>query len=501
MKKWELTMTETQIIEYPHSKAAEQVVLGCMISIIGGLLNASVADLEEKDFFVSAHKKIFRIMKKLTDDGRPLDVHLITEELKKWNELENVGGVAYLLFLVNNTMISHHFDEYLSDLKKLSLRREVLDFSIDIQKIAAKDAENPFLLLEHLKKKAQHLAKNFSPAASLYSHLLTSTSEKEICEEIRNTSPGVRVGMKIGDIDLKIPGGAVSIVALPTGHGKTLVLINLILNYLENHTDKKAYFFSFEESRAAILSLFLNTYINSDLSKNNRETIKSYLHDGQPTYVSEDRKEGFKSKKNEFFSSLIASGRLNIFYCDYYAEELVDAIRFLKENTDIGLIGIDYMQLLKSVSKKTTQRQEELKQICLMIKDCAVDTGLPVILAAQFNRSVVNEATINPVAIGEAGDIERVANLIIGGWNRNYEGFTDEGNKGKDGKKTGKESAIYLEILKGREIGIGHSAVIDLNGNTGKLTGRVLTKESQCVENKYNRGSGIKKNAKARNSS
>ena len=135
-------------------------------------------------------------------------------------------------------------------------------------------------------------------------------------------------------------------------------------------------------------------------------------------------------------------------------------------------IGIDYMQLLKSVSKKTTQRQEELKQICLMIKDCAVDTGLPVILAAQFNRSVVNEATISPVAIGEAGDIERVANLIIGGWNRNYEGFTDDGNKGKDGKKIPKESAIYLEILKGRETGIGHASVFELNGNTGKLSPR-----------------------------
>jgi replicative DNA helicase len=456
----------------PHSQEAEQVVLGCMMSSISSLISNSVDHLEEKDFFIGIHKKIFRAIQNLTEEGRPLDTHLVAEELKKRDELNKVGGVPYLLSLVKNTMISNHFDEYLADLKKLSLHRELIDFGIDIQKIASKDTENPFLLLDHLKKKAQSLAKNFSPTASLYSHLLTPASEKEICEEIKNTSPGVRVGMKIGEVDLKIPGGAVSIVALPTGHGKTLVLINLILNYLANHPDKKAYFFSFEESRAAILSLFLNTYINSDLSKNNRESIKSCLRDGQSTYVSQDKKEAFDGKKAEFFSSLIESGRLNIFYCDYYAEELVDAIRFLKENTDVGLIGIDYMQLLKSISKKTTQRQEELKQICLMIKDCAVDTGLPVILAAQFNRSVVNEATISPVAIGEAGDIERVANLIIGGWNRNYEGFTDEGNKGKNGKKNPKESAIYLEILKGRETGIGHASVFELNGNTGKLSPR-----------------------------
>ena len=56
--------------------------------------------------------------------------------------------------------------------------------------------------------------------------------------------------MKIGSVKLKLPGGALSIVALPTGHGKTLLLINMILNYLELHPNKSAFFFSYEESRA-----------------------------------------------------------------------------------------------------------------------------------------------------------------------------------------------------------------------------------------------------------
>jgi hypothetical protein len=82
---------------------------------------------------------------------------------------------------------------------------------------------------------------------------------------------------------------------------------------------------------------------------------------------------------------------------------------------------------------------------------------------------------MSPVAIGEAGDIERVAHTIIGLWNRNYEGLTEEGNKGRDGKPKPKESAIYLEILKGRETGIGHNSVFDLNGNAGKITRREET--------------------------
>jgi replicative DNA helicase len=318
----------------------------------------------------------------------------------------------------------------------------------------------------------ENLKANKPKADSAYRHFLDPVSEDDIIREIRDTSPGAQVGFKVGDIDLKIPGGAITIVAGPTGHGKTMVLINFILNYLELHPDKQVFFFSYEESRSAILSLFLNTYIDQEISKNNRESIKSYFRDGNVQFTASDNRSFFLSKKEDFFKKLISTKRLSIVYSDYSVEELIQAIGFLRKNTNVGLIGIDYMQLLTLLNKKSTPRQEELKQICLMLKDCAIHTGLPLLLAAQFNRSVVNEATISPVAIGEAGDIERAANMIIGLWNRNHEGFSDEGNKGKDRKKILKESAMFLEVLKGRETGIGHSSVLDLNGNTGKLTTR-----------------------------
>jgi len=62
-------------------------------------------------------------------------------------------------------------------------------------------------------------------------------------------------------------------------------------------------------------------------------------------------------------------------------------------------------------------------------------------------------------------------------WNRNYDGFSSEGNKKKGGAKVPKEPAMYLEILKGRETGIGHSSVFDLNGNTGKLSVQKKTEQ------------------------
>lgn len=323
----------------------------------------------------------------------------------------------------------------------------------------------------------ENLSKLHLDTSGAFQYLLQPTSEEQISEEIKNTSPGIHVGFNIGDIELKIPGGAISIIAAPTSHGKTTQLINFSLGALNflGQEDKSVYFFSYEESRAAIVSLFLNTYIGEPLSQNNRESIKSFFRIGDMRYMSSEGRprEIFLDKKKSFFEDLISTGRLNIFYSEMTAQELVAAIRFLNKNTNVGLVCIDYMQLLKlGLSSFGGSRQEELKQVCLLLKDCAIETGLPILLAAQFSRQVTCEADLSPIYLSEAGDIERVANMIIGFWNRNFEGFTREGNKSKKNEKVPKEPTIYMEILKGRETGSGHSEVFNFDGNAGKLTQR-----------------------------
>jgi len=300
--------------------------------------------------------------------------------------------------------------------------------------------------------------------------LLEPITEAQIAEELRNISPGVQTGYMIGDIDLKLPGGAISIIAAPTSHGKTTVCENLCLEALkqESFSGKSVYFFSYEEPRAAIVSNFLNIYKDMHVPGNNRAVCKSLLKGEVNNFECPIYKQ-LRAKKDEFFSALLAPGRLHIHYSDMTAPELIAAIEYLKANSNIGLVCIDYMQLLRMGGDGWGSRQEELKQICLMLKDCAVDTGLPIMLAAQFNRSVVCEADLSPVAIGEAGDIERIASFIVGCWNRNFEGFSKDGNKNKKGEKITKESKIYMEILKGRECGAGAWTALHFDGNSGKL--------------------------------
>lgn len=455
----------------PHSKESEMMVLGAMLTS-NNALRVSVDSLSKTDFYFTEHKTIFDVLKALYVSNKPADIHLVAEELKKQGSLEEVGNISYLIALAQYVGTSAYIEEYIDLVREKSILRKLLETGRNVERIALSDPANVQAQIDAFQKELEGIKKNKLKPETLYGHLLLPTSEREIREEIRNTSPGVRVGMMLGKVDLKIQGGALTILAGPTGHGKTLVKINMVLSYLSLYPDKKAYFFSYEESRAAILSLFLNTYIGENVSHNNRESIKSYLRDGQPTYIAHEKQFLFSQKKNEFFQTLIDTGRLNIIYCDYTVEELADVIRFLKEKTSLGLIAIDYMQMLKLLNKKNVQRQEELKEICLILKDLAVEVGLPMLIGAQFNRTVVNELTMTSVAIGEAGDIERAAHTIIGLWNRNYEGLSEEKNKGRDGQLRQKESAIYLEILKGRETGIGHNSVFDLNGNAGKITRR-----------------------------
>ena len=297
--------------------------------------------------------------------------------------------------------------------------------------------------------------------SSLFEKLLLAPSEQDIAEEIRKISPGIPTGYRIDALELKIEGGEISVIAAPTGHGKTSFIINVLTGILDHNPDSSVYLFSYEEARAPIICLALNSYIGEKISSNNRESIKAYFRDSNVQFISEKQRNHFLQRKDCFFQELIASRRLNVFYSSYSAEELVNAIRFLaKQNPKPTAICIDYMQLLRLGSlSKIASRQEELKQICLLLKDCAVETGLPILIAAQFNRTVQSEGELIAQAIGEAGDIERIAALILGLWNRKF---------GQE--KT--EEAIYVKVLKGRNIPMGSDEVFDFDGNACKITNR-----------------------------
>jgi len=181
------------------------------------------------------------------------------------------------------------------------------------------------------------------------------------------------------------------------------------------------HYFTYEESAEKVTLKALNAHLDRDfagpLIDTNEEALEAYFK-GRPLDSTVDATK-FETDKEAFFG-LAREQRFNIHFSEMPAESLVDAIRYLHRRRNISAVFVDYIQLLnlEKIGRGINNRQEEVKQICNLLKDAARETGLPIILAAQFSREVKREEDVNMGALREAGDIEQTAALILGMWNR-----------------------------------------------------------------------------------
>lgn len=309
--------------------------------------------------------------------------------------------------------------------------------------------------------------------ATEFSSLLIPVKENELIQRLIDKPDSLKSGYTIGGEELLLPSGAISVFCAPTSHGKTTFLINTALNIAQSNIGKEVHLFSYEEDRDSILINALNTYLDEEISSNNRRTLKSYFTTGSTEYIKSQSRDYFTPTKNKFFTELIDNKKLNIHYTNYNSDTLIEAIRYLHKHANPGAIFIDYIQLLNlpEGKYKTYSRQEEMKEICIALKDLAVETGLPIILGAQFNRKVTNQLQIHATQIGEAGDIERIANLIVGFWNNTFKPLNPTEIELRDinSKGANTPNSLYTVVLKNRGGRVGLEEILSFNGNTGKI--------------------------------
>ncbi|MEP7234054.1 MAG: DnaB-like helicase C-terminal domain-containing protein [Ignavibacteriota bacterium] len=322
-----------------------------------------------------------------------------------------------------------------------------------------------------------------------FASLLTLTSESDLQKRLRSKPGSIPSGYFIQKEPLLLPSGALTVLCAPTSHGKTTAALNIALNVAAAMI---VHFFSYEEDADSILISLINIYLGrllqKPLSANAKRSIKTFLQSGtkqffDPEYLATDpNAENLQMLIKKFFADYIDNGRIRIHYVPYNSKDLADAIRYLHRIGEAEAIFVDFIQLINPAkgSNPTYSRQEQVKQICIELKDAAVDTGLPIVLTAQFNRSVVNHKLLLPTNIGEAGDIERLANLIVGFLNNNFE--TQGMAAGEMMDKYTKANTLYVKILKNREGRVGLEDVFTFDGNIGKIANMA---EQQQVKSKF----------------
>jgi len=448
----------------------------------------------DPDSFIRAQG--VEVFKTIIQEAVPFYEYRLNATLIKFSQIENTkGALTYkdkdnlleevIVTASNLNPISK--DQYLKSfisldpIREIGITEESLEIAVDkltsTQEKEAQKKEFKSLLsqannlqdkgevtkaLDLLNSKVKEV--KLKDKATEFNRLLTNTTEEELKNRLLAKPENLRSGLFLGGEPMGVPAGAVTIITAPTSHGKTTFLINLAINITQEHKEKQVYLFSYEEDRDSILMNALNTFMNEEISGNNRTTLKNYF--------SGKNNKTLSDQKDIFFKELIKKQRLNVNYTNYNSETLIEAIRFLHKNANPGAIFIDYIQLLNlpQGKYKTYSRQEELKQICQDLKDLAVETGLPIILGAQFNRTVKNPLQLHATNIGEAGDIERIANLIIGFWNNNFTPVGTEGELNSIKKLNYPKDSIYIKVLKNRAGRVGQEEVLDFNGNTGKIS-------------------------------
>jgi DNA primase len=490
-KEEETTKTVNEVIEIILNEGVNKVYIVTLPDLGGGKTDPDRL-IKEKgvDSFKEAIKGAKPYYKFYYDQiiSKYLKINEATGTIKDKEEDLFIDEIVSTGLKIKNPIDrSRYISLSLKLLKPLGITEDIIDITIDKlqykEDTEQKDKELKRLLftasdlqakgegdkaLELLDKRLPDI--KLKDKSTVFSSLLKPIEENEVKQRQALKPEGVNSGYTINGEEITIPAGAISVIAGATSHGKTALLINLALNIVQDKKEGEVHFFSYEEDSDAILLNTLNTYIGEELSQNNRKSIKSYFKTGSTEFIERDRRGIFIEQKEIFFKELIDNRKLNIHYCNYNSETLIEAIRYLNKHAKPKAILIDYIQLLNlpEGKYKTYSRQEEIKQICIALKDLSIETGLPIILGAQFNREVVNHLKVHATNIGEAGDIERIANLIVGIWNCNKTPIIPA-NELKNIQHINTPNTIYTTVLKNRG---GKSDIftnLKFNGNTGKI--------------------------------
>lgn len=307
-----------------------------------------------------------------------------------------------------------------------------------------------------------------------FKDLLVPLTRDKIREDLKKEKANLPTGFYLRDgdreLELKIPSGQLTIIAGRTSHRKTGTMLNLCKEVSDRIKDQggRILFLSYEESSTNIQLKLFNVIANlSNLDNTGQMDNKEYL---KAYYRGEIQgSKEFKEAEERFYTEYIDTGRIVVKYCNYKDKKLARAVRYLANQESYSAIFIDYIQLIRTEENSKKSRQEQLFNICEELREVAIQTRIPLIFGAQFNREVEARTDLDSNKLREAGDIEQTANLVLGLWDNN---FNPEGEKVKT--KPGvtppqRESTLYIEVLKGRDIGIGWRETFGYNPPTGAI--------------------------------
>jgi replicative DNA helicase len=390
----------------PHSVEAEQ-------SLLGGLLldNAawdSVADkVRSGDFYRHDHRLIFAAIAKLMDQSRPADVVTVFERLQSENRIEEAGGLAYINQLAQNTPSATNIRRYAEIVRDRAMLRALVSIGEEIATNALNtQGREPRQVLDEAEQKLFQIAEEGARGRQGFfaiDHLLTDVV-KRISELYERANPSDVTGVATGfrDIDEKTSGlqpGDLIIVAGRPSMGKTAFALN-IAEHVALDVGAPVAVFSMEMGASQLALRLL-----SSVGRINQQRLRTgRLEKDDWPRLTEAMKR--LQEANLFIDETPALNSLDL---------RARARRLHRTCGRLGLIVIDYLQLMSAISGSNENRATEISEISRSLKALAKELQVPVIALSQLNRTVETRTDKRPVMsdLRESGAIEQDADVIF----------------------------------------------------------------------------------------
>lgn len=383
----------------PQNIEAEQAVLGAIFLEPQSLTLASEILIPE-DFYRGAHQRIYTAMLKLNDGGKAVDLITVTAELSAGNNLEDTGGVSYLSELAASVPTAANIEYYAKIVEEKSLLRRLIRTATDIAQDGYAREDEVEVLLSEAEKNILEVAqrKNAGAFHNIKDVLVRTYDNIELMHNRQGDITGIATGF--AELDKMTAGfqrNDLIIVGARPSVGKTAFALNIAQN-VATTTGENVAIFSLEMGAEQLVMRMLCAEGNIDAQR---------LRTGSLT----DEDWG---KLTMAMGSLSNAG---IFIDDTPGVKITDIrskCRRLKQEHGLGMILIDYLQLILGSGRSGENRQQEVSEISRSLKQLARELQVPVIALSQLSRGVEQRQDKRPMMsdIRESGSIEQDADIV-----------------------------------------------------------------------------------------
>lgn len=384
----------------PNNIDAEMNVLG--IAFLDKLaLNKICEELNSDIFYDDKNKVIFDTILSMQKADIPLDIMTIKEELEKKKKLGIAGGIDYISEVVDSVVTAANLDYYINIIKEDAIRRNLINTATDII-TDSYDEEDLTSLLDSAERNILNAIRARQTKEFVPIHEVLRRAQENLEQLAKNKQliTGLRTGFyDLDRITAGLHGGEMIILAARPGMGKTALALNIATNAAFS-TDKAVAIFNLEMPAEMLVNRMISSVGQIDSYK---------LQTGQLQHNDWKR-------YNEAMSQLAET---NIYIEDQagitISEIRAKCRRLANKEHGLGLVVIDYLQLVTTGNRRIESRQVEVSEISRSLKTMALELDVPVIALAQLSRSAERRENSQPMLadLRESGSLEQDADMVL----------------------------------------------------------------------------------------